>query len=73
MPTISMKPRANYVTQSSVWTNQFYGPLTNRRIAQYQKEGRLTTNSFVRAAVSIKRRISRKKSLKQTMKVFERF
>lgn len=34
---ISMSPTARYVTQSSIYTSPFTGPLTDRKIAKYQK------------------------------------
>ncbi len=34
-----MQTSARYVTQASVYSNQFLGPLTDRKIAKYQKEG----------------------------------
>lgn len=71
---ISMSSRANYVTQSSIWSNQFLGPLTNRKIAKYQKEGRIGSTPFVREAMKLKRKTqTRKQSTKKTMKIFSGF
>ena len=36
---ISMKESARYVTQQSIYDCPLLGPLTNRRIAKYQKQG----------------------------------
>ena len=41
MPSISMNPRANYVTQSRAFSGNIVGrPLTDRRIAYYAARGR---------------------------------
>jgi len=37
---ISMSSNARYVTQQSIYDCPLLGPLTNRRIAKYQKAGR---------------------------------
>lgn len=34
-----MNPRHHYVTQSSVYTNQYCGPLTDKAIEKWQKKG----------------------------------
>lgn len=39
MPNISLNPRARYVTQASIFTTCYCGPLTNRKIAKYKKLG----------------------------------
>jgi hypothetical protein len=36
---ISMSTEARYVTQTGIYTNQYKGKLTNRRIAYYQAHG----------------------------------
>lgn len=39
MPNISMDIKARYVTQSSVYGTGYCGPLTDKKIAKYQKQG----------------------------------
>lgn len=69
-----MSSSARYVTQSHIWDNNILGPLTDKRIAKYQKLGRLAASPFARAAETIKRRIAnRKRSAKKTMKTFSQF
>ena len=38
---ISMSRSARYVTQASIYNCPMLGPLTDRKIQKYQKEGRL--------------------------------
>lgn len=40
LPSISMRRGANYVTQSSIFSNCTTGPLTDRKISKYQKLGK---------------------------------
>lgn len=39
LPRVSMSPTARYVTQSSIFSTQLGKPLTDRRIAQLQRQG----------------------------------
>lgn len=52
---ISIKLTANYVTQSSLWSVHIGKPLTDRRIAQLQKEG-FYSDGVVRAEAQTKKR-----------------
>lgn len=72
---ISMSNSARYVTQSSIWSNPTLGNLTDRKIAKYQKSGRIGTTDFIRQTDKIKRRVkmTAKQSVKKTMKLFQGF
>lgn len=52
---ILMNINASYVTQQSLWSVHIGKPLTNRRIAQLQKEG-FYSDGVVRAEAQTKKR-----------------
>ena len=55
---ISMQPSARYVTQSSIFDNMYLGPLTNRKIDRYTREGKYGPAgqlALLRSEVKIKR------------------
>lgn len=59
---ISMSPSARYVTQSSIWSIQIGKNLTDRRIAQLQKQG-YYDSGFVRRDRKAKEQKKRKAKL----------
>jgi hypothetical protein len=47
-PRVSTDPRAHYTTQSTAYDRLLdNGPLTNRKISRYQKEGRLPSSGLL--------------------------
>jgi hypothetical protein len=58
---ISMSLSCRYVTQASVYESMFTGPLTDRKIARYAKQGVYAEHGVLYAAkVKAKRRVARK-------------
>lgn len=69
MPGISMSLKARYVTQSSVYETQKLGPLTDRQIKKYQKQGR-----YGQGLTSATEKVRKKRKTKQPLKeLFAKF
>lgn len=66
---ISLSPKANYVTQQSVWGTQYGKNLTDRTIAKYQKLG-YYSNGFVRQEHKAKAVSKRKLAIEKIFKGF---
>lgn len=68
---VSMSLSARYVTQSSVYSSPFTGPLTDRRIAYYQKRGYFSKSSIVDRTIQRKVAATRRRLTKE--QVFAKF
>lgn len=69
---ISMHPSARYVTQQGIYNNQLGKPLSNRKIAEYQRLGFYGPASpFVKAAHVAKVVKKKKLSMEQLFGKFD--
>lgn len=68
---MNMSRSARYVTQQSMWEVPFTGPLTDRKIAKYMKEGRYGEDLRVKEHVKIKRKKVQRDKRKAREKLFE--
>lgn len=66
LPRISMSRTAHYVTQQSIWDVQRLGPLTDRKIAKYQKQGRYTDGQHFLSDAERREQQDKKQKKQQT-------